>query len=158
MPTDCVTVGNCTDCPAIEAVVGVPAHYDNETRFGWDAGANSVIMLDGDLHVVFHVAAGILGMVVGFKALRFMPTQPALVAYGLYFTMVNGSNKVLVQEMGVTLTSAVSYGDGDQFEIRRSGGVVTYWHGATKLYTSNVRSDGALLVNACLYASGDGVT
>lgn len=157
-PRDChYDARGCYVCPAIPGVPGVPGHYDIKQLIGWSAGANSQLMLDGNIHAVFPMKAGIAGCVIGFKDSRLSQTVPARISRGLYFTSSAGANFVSVRENGVQKTAAVQYAEDDVFEIRRVDGLVSYRHGDAVLYTSQIQSVGAVIVNACLYASGDTV-
>lgn len=149
--------GNCTVCPYIPGVPAVPAHYVAADVLGWNAGANTIDELDGDVHVVTPMPAPTLGCLLGFKASRNGQTIPALIAHGLYFTTVSGVGFVTVMEYGAPKAPAAEYADGDVFEIRRVASRVTYWHGDTLLYASTQLSSGTVLVNACLYAAEDRV-
>ena len=55
MPRNCTThqPDGCVHCPAIPAVQAVPAHYDAQPVVGWNAGANSIAELAGNLRAEF---------------------------------------------------------------------------------------------------------
>ncbi|WP_333676739.1 hypothetical protein [Dyella sp.] len=147
----------CLVCPEIPAVAPAPGYVKTTAVVGWNAGANSIQQLDGNLHTVFVVQAGDIGTVIGLKSTRMHQTVPDTLDFGLYFQSTNSSDMVQVVEHGVPKTSAVARASSDKFEIRRSGGIVSYLQNGTLLYTSAVKSTGPLVVSACMYASGDAV-
>lgn len=156
MPRNCTTdpITQCVDCPELDPTPGTPSYVERTPIPGWNAGANSIRVLDGDLHVVFSVPEA-AGIVIGFKPDRVRQIVPELISFGLYFQAAGGQRYVRVVEYGVPRTPARPYAPEDVFEIRRRRGAVTYHHGSTRLYTSGFTSGGMLLVNACLYLSGD---
>lgn len=151
----CEAVG-CVNCDAVEYSPGSPAYNVYEPVQNWDAGANSIDTLTGDLHTVFN--ADVTGaLVVGFKASRENVAAPSAVLHGLLLRSQGGRLYVSVVERGEEVTSPVPRVEGDTFEIRRVNGNVSYWQNSTKLHVSAKRSFDALVVNACLYMSGDTV-
>lgn len=162
MPRNCTTdpVTQCIDCPSIPPSQGTPSYIDSRPVQGWNAGANSVRTLAGDLFTRFRASfAG--AVLVGLKPGRARQFVPELVPFGLLFQFLAGQRYVRVIEFGVPRTSAQAYDPDDDFEIRRQRGQVTYLrHRATstqQLHASSTPSTGVLLVNACLYLSGDTV-
>lgn len=147
----------CMVTPACPGQPYIPATVTQQPVLGWNAGANSVAVLDGDLHAVFAMPAGTVGAVVGLKAGRARPTVPDLVTHGLFFQSLAGVDMVQVVESGAPQGAAAMRNATDTFELRRVAGVVTYWQNGTLLRTSMRPSAGVVLVNACLYASGDEV-
>lgn len=146
----------CTVWPACPPVAYVPARIEQQLVLGWNAGANSIDELDGDLHTVFMMPA-VAGVVIGLRSGRAKQTIPDLIEHGLYFATFAGVRMVHVVERGLGATSNLPCDESDTFEIRRVAGRVTYWRNGALLYASNARSTGAKVVNACLYASGDSV-
>ncbi|GAA0721253.1 hypothetical protein [Dokdonella soli] len=154
----CTTdINHCIVCPPLPAIPEVLPTYTNIPNAGWNAGANSIAMLDGDLYTQFGLPTECAGIVIGFKAFRAWATVPTLVAFGLYLSNAGGHQYVNVIENGVNMTAPVLCASSDVFTIGRYGGVVGYKRNSTLLYQSSVTSAGPLIVNACLYASGDEV-
>lgn len=147
----------CLVSPELSAIPRVPARVDQTPVLGWNAGANSITELDGDLHAQWSMPAGTAGVVIGLRSGRERQIVPELVEHGLYFQSVAGADMVQVIESGTPVTELVLRTAEDVYEIRREAGNVTYWIGDTPLYASKVPSLGAKIVNACLYASGDAV-
>lgn len=146
---------NCQVCPEQLAVDYVPATLKTEPVVGWNAGANSITMLDGDLHMVLTMPKGIIGALVGLKGSRSRQTLPSLIEHGWYFQSAGGADVVQVVEGGVPQTSLVTRLDTDSFEIRRRGADVEYLKNGSIVHKSMVPSLGPKIVNSCLYASGD---
>lgn len=145
----------CYVCPELAAVTATPATTTTDPQLGWNAGANSVTQLAGDVHVVEAFDVAPVGIVFGLKADRPLPTEIALIAHGLYVHSVAGHAFVAVYEAGRQIGDAVSYVLGTPLEIRRVGTSVTYWNNGAPLAQSPARVLGAVIVNACLYAAGD---
>lgn len=151
-------LNGCTTCPAVPEQPFVEGGIQYAPSIGWNAGANSVSEIDGDLHTVFRPSAGTVGAVVGLRRLsggRGQQIDPARVDFGLYFQNPGSVDLVSVIERGVERTVGVLRDSGDMFEIRRVDGIVTYWQGTTLLYQSQLLSTGILIVTACLFATGD---
>lgn len=158
MPLNCtVTPQGCFDCPEMPAVAASTGRVDVTARIGWDAGANSVLALAGDLHTVFTVPALVAGVMIGLRSERVFQHDPVRQPYALYFRIVGGRDFVSAYRFGEQVSSPVRRTADDVFEIRRVREIVTFWRGRTLLYQSPFRSTERLVVTANLYASGDGV-
>ena len=145
----------CLVCPEVDAKPAVPGYYVSRPVVGWSAGANTVKQLDGDVHAVFSLPGGTAGAAIGFKTSRTRQVVPDLVLFGFYFQSVGGADVVQVIESGVMKTSPVLRAGTDTFEVRRIIGNVEYLITKTLVYTSTLKSVGSIVLNACLYASGD---
>lgn len=146
----------CTVWPECPGQSYVPAQIVEQPVLGWNAGANSITELDGNLHTVFTMPA-VAGAVIGLRSGRARQTMPELIEHGLYFNSAAGVHLVHVVERGLGATGTITRALGDSFEIRRVDGQVTYWRNGKLLYRSTSRSTGVKVVTACLYASGDNV-
>jgi hypothetical protein len=156
--SDCYFDGSgCLICPEQEAAPAVPARVDHQVVIGWNAGANSIAVQDGNLHVVVTNQALVAAVVVGLKSDRDRQTVPDLIEHGWYFQSLAGVGVAQVIERGVTKTMVAAYDFSDAFELRRVNGLVTYLKNDAAVYTSTVPSLGSKVVNSCLYASGDNV-
>ena len=147
----------CLVTPARPAIAYQPARIEQRAVTGWNAGANSIDQLDGDLHVVFAMPMGVAGVVLGLKGSRRKQTVPELIEHGFYFQSLGGTNLVQIIERGVAKSTNAARAANDTFEIRRVGGAVTYLKNNVRIYSSSQPSRGPLVVNTCLYASGDAV-
>lgn len=147
----------CLVCPELPAVVGHPSYYEQQAIIGWNAGANSVDQVDGDLHTVFTMPAGTVGAVVGLKSVRTKQTLPGAVEHGWYFQSVGGVDMAQVIELGAVKTPIMERLDTDVFEIRRTNDIVQFFMNNVEQWRSKTPSYGPKIVNACLYASGDAV-
>lgn len=135
---------------AIEAVPDVPASVDYTPILGWDAGARSVAIVDGDLYARFRLPAKAVGVVCGLSAAggrpNFASTTHAVYAHGATIDIV---------ETGKTVaTAAVSAATTPLITITRRNGDVVYQVG-TWVYRSAVPSSGARVLEASLYSTGD---
>lgn len=148
-------VDNCLVCPEVDAQTGRPAYYSYQPVVGWNAGANSITELDGDLHTVFDMPLGDTGVVLGLRGGRNRNTVPGLIEHGFYFQSVGGFNAYQVTEAGIVRMDLQPRSVDDQFEIRRVGGRVSYLVNGVVVYTSTIPSYGPKVVNSCLYTSGD---
>ena len=154
--TDCTFDANgCLVCPAVAAAPARAAQVITSPDLGWNAGANSMAQLDGDVHVVFALAALPVGVLVGLKHGRAFPTSPELIENGLYLYTIGGQAFVEVRERGAARGAAQAYALNATLEIKREAGRVTYLAAGVLLWASTVLSTGAVLVNACLYSAGD---
>jgi hypothetical protein len=160
--TSCtLTNDGCIICPPVFPQDAVSPSVSFENVLGWNASADSAAAVDGDLHVVFAMNQ-VVGAVCGFRSASSIgPAQPGLLANAFVFSTLAGVLFGQVYERGI-MRADFEYTAGDQFEIRRQSGIVTYWHVMAtgvraKRYTSAVRSTGALIVSGCLFATGDAI-
>lgn len=150
----------CVTCSEVPEQPFVPGHVEYGVQLGWNAGANSIAEVDGSLHTVFQVPAGVAGVVAGLRSLwrgRDMAFDPGRVEYGLYFTSAGGVNLVSVIERGNERISPVIRAADATFEIRRVGSFVTYRMNGALMYESAIASFGQMIVTGCLYATGDSI-
>jgi hypothetical protein len=147
----------CLICPEQDASPYVPAVIRQVPVLGWNAGANSITQLAGDLHCVFSMPLGTTAVVIGLKSTRQRQTLPDLIENGWYFQSLAGTDMAQVVERGQVKTALSERVLNDTFEIRRSGGNVSYLKNGNVVYRSAVPSDGTMVVNTCMYASGDAV-
>lgn len=153
---DCyLDASGCLVCPEIAPTPAKAAHVVTDLRTGWNAGANSIAQLAGDVHVVLAYDQAPAGIMVGFKPSRKLNTEPALIDHAFYVYTKAGQPYVEVRERGVKIGAAQPYVLATTLEIRRVGGQITYWLDGVLLATTKAKSRAALVVNACLYASGD---
>lgn len=155
---DCYYDNNgCYVCPEIPAEPAHAAQVVNSPNLGWNAGANTIQVRDGNLRAAWSIDAPPVGVMVGLKHGRDFPNAPELIEHGLYLYTLNGQVFVEVRERGVSRGVPAAYTLGSLLEIRREAGRVTYWRAGEQLYASSVRSTGPVLVNACLYSAGDAI-
>lgn len=145
----------CLVCPAIPAAPAQPASVRVLPNLGWNAGANSVHVLSGDVSLKDALTEAPAGIVIGLKTSRLLQTEPTLIDHALYFYTVAGVVFVEIHELGVQVGQAVEYPLGTPFEIRRIGSTVLYFVGGLLLATAAAKSLLPVLVNTCLYSAGD---
>lgn len=150
--------GRILNFPGAPAVPSTPPTVEYKTWQAWNAGANSIAELDGN---VFVQLAGpeAAGAYVGFfeggsrapedynglvAAFRFTQTPT-----GRQWTIKDGS-----RSLSVTNTP---YTTADVFRIERVNGVMVFRLNGTEVYRSARISSGPLRVGTSLYASGDKV-
>lgn len=146
---------NFPGAPAVEAV---PAKVEYKKGYGWDAGANSIAELDGNLYTEFPgpVAAGAY---VGFfeGGSRQSADYNALVAAFRFTTTPTGPKWTIKDGERSVSISDVSYTTSDKFRIERSNGIMIFLLNGVEVYRSKRASIGPLRVGTTLYASGDKV-
>lgn len=150
-------------CPEIAPIAAVPPNVVTSPNLGWNAGANSVTTLDGDVHAVMDASVGLTGSIVGFRAAtdNRPPVTPGFITHGIYFYTLH-TNMAVPSAMPIEGARQISelqlaYDGNDTFEIRRIAGRVVYLHNGDVWYESTVASRGLIRVMCCLYAAGDSV-
>lgn len=148
----------CWVCPERPASPRVPGYVSKQVVRQWNAGANSIETLDGDVRTNFSLPLGLVGVVVGFKGSRKKQTVPSLIEHGFYFQRQGGVDVLQIIERGsVKSPASPRRDDALKFSIVRRGGDVTYLVNGFHVYASSSPSIGPVVVNACLFASGDTV-
>lgn len=145
----------CTSYPAqpyVPAVPPSPARVEMTPYLEWNAGANSVDSQPGACACTFTMGR-VGGVVIGLTASLEDVAPVDRLTHALYFH--GGRYQVL--ESGSAKTSDATYAPGDEFQIRRYGGKVTYLHGGRQVYESRVASTGDIHVGTAMYLSGDSI-
>lgn len=162
-PPGCQTGGPCrvvmlSGFPGREAVPGVPDVVTVDTHDGWNAGANSVDRLDGDLRTLFQVDIAAAGA-VGFAFERPDVGRFDLLSHAFYFDTdpFDGSRRVACMEFGRWMTPPAAYTRDDEFELRRVNGLVAFSINGTGVYDSPNLSTGPVMVGAALFRAEDRV-
>lgn len=147
----------CTDYPATPYQPAVPARYESTPTFEWNAGANSITELDGDVVVTVTGQNAAVGIVVGLADDRELPQgQYERISHGFYFhTNTSGHLLYDIIESGSIRTGGGTYTSTTVFELLRVGGVVTYLVDGALRRTSSTSSSGVVFVGTSLYATGD---
>lgn len=164
MPRDCHlnAYTRCIECPEIPPTPGTSAQVIVTNITGWNAGSDSELEFDGDLHTVFSVKVPALGVMVGFRPVVRTPlsivTYPERLTHAIYCTTIGGNGFFSIRENGAQIGSNHVWGaESDVFEIRRVNAMVSYFKNGELIHQSERASHGALLVTSCLYGSGDAV-
>lgn len=156
--TDCYfDSAACLVCPEIPPSPGTPPRIVTDPNLGWNAGANSITVLGGDVYVQDSLDVAPSGMIIGFKTTRANNTDPTQILHGLYFYPVGDAVFADIRERGRLVGAPQHYTLGTPWTIRRVGEEISYWLGNVLLARTRALSLDALLVNACLYAAGDSV-
>lgn len=147
----------CVTYPAVEyqpAVPEVPARWDIETILGWDAGANSTDIIEGDCEVTWTMGV-VAGVYVGLTEEREAVPDPGRIAHGLMFHLLGSRPHFRVVEYGEARSSDRPYSHGDEFRIRRVRDKVAWLHNGDEIHSSLAHFMGPASVGCSLYASGD---
>ena len=136
------------------------AVYEADHRIGWNAGADSLDELDGDVRVVFEPnisAAGAVGLARARQDLESLES----IGHGFYFDSdpATGLPRFSIIESGMRRSEFFPYEPGVSFEIRREGvfGQVTYLYDGGTVGISGVPLYNAVRTATVLYRAGDGV-
>lgn len=148
---------SCVFYPEQQAVEERSAYVTYEDSAGWNAGANSVDQLGGDVELVFTQLPA-TGVVIGFTQDRDNPGDRGRITHGFYFHRnLAGSPVAQVIESGVTKSDELPHTSGIEWRIQRASGVVRYLADGEVVCQSLVPSDGVLSVGCALYANTDAV-
>lgn len=147
----------CVTYPAIPGVPAVPSSIRVTPVREWNAGANSVDELDGDVSLRFETAHAI-GVVLGLTQNRDIEAVGSIerITHGIYFhATASGQFVYRVMESGKLVTPAAQHVASDEFEVRRVGTAVLYFRNGEQFYQSRTSSSGTVSAASALYASGD---
>ncbi|HGM6931341.1 TPA: hypothetical protein ACKQDF_000806 [Stenotrophomonas maltophilia] len=155
-PPGPVTCKTYPEQKAEPAVPSTPPRMEYLSGFDWDAGANSMVDLDGDVAMSLTMGRAV-GVVVGLCPLGSPGLiDPARVQHGLYFHQSAGGRlQACVIEAGRRVSPIRFYGPADVWSLRRIGGTVSYVHDGDHFYTSMRSSSGQVMVGCAMYATGD---
>lgn len=146
----------CTTYPAVDAIPHVPARTETKIVNAWDAGANSVDELDGDVRTVFSFDSKVVGVAVGFVDHRDDVQDYARLAIGVLMSQsASGVPQFRVMEYGRFRTEFIEYWLGEEIEIRRVQGEFSVWYEDWCVFRSTQFHDSPLIVGSSLYSTGD---
>lgn len=138
--------------PPIPPVPAVAAQTRRDFNLGWNAGAVSVAVVDGDLDYSVTIDPSVVGVITGLNNNN-EGTSYREIDFGYYFSQ----GKAIVYENGVAKTSAIALTGSDTFSVVRAGTAITYKKNATTVYTSAATSTGPVFADASLYSGGDAI-
>lgn len=146
----------CVTYPAVTGIPRTPPSVEFRPVLAWDAGANSIQELDGDVRTVFSLEQPCVGIAVGFVTHRDYVEDYSRIVVGVLFTQTGaGAPMMQVIEYGVSRTDAMPYPLGTPLELRRAQGVISLWSEDVRLYESPELVDGPLIVGCSMFATGD---
>lgn len=148
---------DCTIIPGRPGVPPTPSRYEPIKYREWNAGANSVDELDGDVSLRFDTPRA-EGTVIGFTQNRDIEAVGSIerITHGFYFHYAaSGASVYRVIESGKAVTPQAPHDPTQEFEVRRVGSTVFYFVDGVQVHRSRVPSSGTLSVGSALYASGD---
>lgn len=145
----------CHEVPAQEFVPGTLPHYVTTPVFAWNAGANSITIVEEDAQLTFTMGLEIVGAVLGLAPATetLDSTDRNRITHGFFFNL----DGVQIFEAGELRGQRFQYTDTTVFKVTRAGGTVAYYVDDTRLLISRVPSTGALVAATSLYATGDKV-
>lgn len=144
----------CVYVEPVDPVPSVPSRWEVSPIVGWDAGANSVQVIEGDCEVVWTMMA-VAGVHVGLTGDRESVPDIERIEHGFMFHLRGGVPHFRVVEGGQARSGDLQYEPGDEFVIRRAGGTASYLHNGDVVRSTLARFDGPASVASALYASGD---
>lgn len=117
---------------------------------GWNAGAVSRSIIDGDVTVRFQVPTSVTGVILGLNS-DSTDAGHLEIDHGVYFT--HGQARWV--ENGTFAPTSARHTSSDTFSILRVQGVVYYQKNDVTFYISAVPSSGPVFVDASLYYGSD---
>lgn len=136
--------------PAIPERKGIPGVTQYTAINGWNGGARSQVVMNGDGRFTFKVAKSAIGVVVGLSQ-NDASTLPNEQTHALYVHR----GQVDVMERGQVVASSVIAHDGPiVYSVTRKGDRVTYEADGWSM-TSSAPSQGPVVLDVSLYSSGD---
>jgi hypothetical protein len=151
----------CTTYPEIPfqpAMPSVPPRIEYRPNIGWNAGANSVVMLEGDVSLRWTDQITSVGAVIGLTTDREANPEPTRMSHAIYFFQTAGGQpRWCVYENGVAKTPPTVHSTTDTWEIRRVGSLVGYFRNDARVYLSTSLSVGEVSTGSSLYAAMDSI-
>lgn len=138
--------------PAIPPVPGTAAQTRRDFNLGWNAGAVSIAVVDGDVNYSVSIDPSVVGVVTGLNNNN-EGNGYREIDFGYYFSQ----GKAFVYENGVAKTSAIAVTSSDVFSVIRTATDITYEKNASLVYTSAGASTGPVFADASLYSGGDAI-
>lgn len=156
-PVSCRTIPAREAQPAQPEVPPVPARVDVTPSSGWNAGANSVKELDGDVVLRFKQPRAV-GVVLGLTTTPESVPAPERVSHGWYFYQTsNGAPRCRVYEAGRVLLDEQIHDPAAEYRVERVSGTVSYWVDDEQMLVSTVASVGPIHAATSLFTTGDEV-
>ena len=128
----------------------VPARIDQLDHTGWNGGARSIAPIPDAGYFRCTLPDSPVGVQVGFSGRLFQPNyssmQHSLVARREAYSIVEG---------GVTVHGPAALPAAAEVEVRRVGGVVSYWVNGEQVYASATPSSGETYAGVMLYSVVD---
>lgn len=153
----------CITTPGSPAIPGNPGSVTYLLDMAWDAGANSIQEISGDLFLQFTVPE-IIGGVIGFRTGRDLVANIPSYLHAFFFQADGPVQLFSIYEAGVQVVSPTARSlitvdeDGnpcDAFEIQRNGSSIVYIYNGVVYYHSAALSLAPFITSSCLYGSGD---
>lgn len=147
----------CTTCTGQPAIAPRPARVVQVANPGWNAGANSIQRLDGDLRAEWTVNERTVGAVCGLANTPRVATDVSAITHGWYAFTANGVMLAQPYERGRPKGTSQVITDASVLSIERNAGEVEYFIDGDSHYESIAPSSGAQLIGCTLFSPDDGV-
>lgn len=139
-----------TNHPAVAGVPGRDAANVTDSQIGWNGGAQSLAVLDGDFVMHCVVSSIAQGVLVGVQPAGLPSGDFSAITHGI---LISGAKPSAVESGASRITGSQFSGD-ISVRIQRIGKVVTYEAGSLA-YTSTAESSGPMVMSAVMYAGTD---
>lgn len=139
-----------TSHPAVVGVAGRDATTITDGQIGWNAGAQSLAVMDGDFVMQCTVSSIVQGVLIGLQP----GGQPSASFNTLEYAVLVAGAKPSAVEKGVIKAAGSLFSGDIQVRIQRVDGVITCQAGSLA-YTSPVKSAGPMAMSAVMYAGTD---
>lgn len=163
LPDYCVIGGSCrvvalADFPGVAGIPATAAVVTTDYNTGWNAGADSIDSLDGDVRTVFTMDIRSAGAVGFCAAGTYVAGNFRLLSH-CFMVYRNETENLLVapMERGRFVGASVPYSAEIELKIEREDGVVSYFIDGDLVHISSQPSGGPLEVCSALHRGGDTV-
>jgi hypothetical protein len=136
--------------PAVAGVPGRDAVNSTDGQIGWNGGAQSVYVADGDFSMLCTIRSTVQGVLVGMQPPGAASGNFNAIEHGV---LISGARPSAV-ERGAIKASGAQFAGDFQVLISRSAGIVTCRAGSLT-YTSTTPSIGPMVMSAVMYAGTD---
>lgn len=137
----------------VQGVQGRDALVNTDPQSGWNAGAHSVALVDGDFLVKFTLPANVAGALVGLANPSTGVGSYGAIEHGV--RVMQQDSQPWVVERGNEQLQPFATDDLYEITISRVDGVITYQNGDSDSYRSASRSEGPKVLSAVLYSASD---
>jgi hypothetical protein len=140
--------------PAVVGVVGRDATTLTDGQLGWNAGAQSVGIIDGDFVVECVVDSAVQGVLVGIQ-----PAGGQVASFNAleHAVLISPSQSPSAVERGSIKATGGPVSGAIKVRIERINGKVRCLAGESLSYSSSTRSSGPMVMSAVICSGGDSV-
>ena len=148
----------CRVCDEVPPTNGSPPRIEHNPVLGWNASANSVSVLNGNVRLTWRQPDPPTDAVLGLRASTqrgIGDTNPYGVLHGFRLLAAGAGHFAAVWDRGNEVSARIPYTLDDVFEVSRVGGAVVYRINGREVHRSTAATTAALIATGCLYRSGD---